>query len=100
MVQTKKEDFWQEADTMVGNDPIKTCFDGPMSSGSINMREYLVEVVKYVIAASAADVVEELRASYFLGGPDSLSTYQKYSRQRRSYRTRCFREFLSNPWFD
>ena len=72
---------------MVVNDLFETYFDQPMASGSSNLRECLVDAVKYIMATSVPDITEEPRAPYFLGISESFSAFLRYSSQRRT--TKC-----------
>jgi hypothetical protein len=62
--------------------------------------EYRNGIIKHIMVSLAADLLDDLRLSYFQNQADHLSWVKKYAPQRRSWRTKAFRHFLANPWFE
>ncbi len=57
-------------------------------------------VIKHLMVSFAADVLDDLRLSYFQNQSNQFPWYRKFAPQRYTWRIKAFRHFLANSWFE
>lgn len=97
VVNLEALDIKEELRRFMGNWAAEIWFDWARNP---NLAEFQNVVIKHLMVSFAADVLDDLRLSYFQNQSNQFPWYRKFAPQRYTWRIKAFRHFLANSWFE